>query len=178
MCPEAPTSEDPHAYGCASFVSGNAGPPTSRRIGQYGTSHAIRRAPVIPVLPMRLRISGRICMYLLYCTGNIWARCSRQSLGAVHLSWVIASVLGAGPTLMRSCGAVFFGVLLTCAVGLRERLCISRRCSSDHRGRHIGVAGVVVLVWRAPRDARARQMLFRCMAFLGMGLCIDRLCRR
>jgi hypothetical protein len=159
---QPPYRKTPGAPSQSSSADAGAFRSVAARLGKVLSRSRYGSAPLVA-----------ICVYFFY----------RQNvLAAVHDSpWaqfiylgMLLLYLGSGPTFHEILGAVFFGVFLTCGVGLPATF-VYPGGALVTTGAYIGVIGVLALVWRAPRDVNARRMLFRCIAFLAMGLCIDRL---
>jgi len=108
--------------------------------------------------------------------------CRQDLLAAVHNSpWcqftdlgLLALYIASGPTRLEALCTAMAGVGLTWAIGFPATFAYPGG-QVVTAGAYMGIAGVVALVWRCPRDANAPRMLLRAFAFLGMGSCISQL---
>ena len=97
---------------------------------------------------------------------NPWVQFSYAGLLVLYLS--------TSPSRNECVVTVFLGVLLARFGGFTETFAYPLGPVLTTAA-YAGVISFLVLVWRAPRDACARGMLFRCLALLGMGMGMDQL---
>lgn len=114
-----------------------------------------------------------ICIYFIYRQGVLTAVHDNPWAQFIYFGMLLL-YLSSGPTFHELLCTAVLGVFLTRTLGFTATFAypggpLVTTCA------YIGIVGVLVLAWRAPKDVNARQMLFRCFVCLGAGIGIDQL---